>query len=196
MPAEADAPPDLVTALDRQPRGLGALGALFQNGDRGQIGIEQIEVRKFSRNGRGIGETGKPIFRRCTRHRDRARGELGYVGIDVVRRHQRLAVSDEHAQPHASPSERSDSSLRRRAPRRPAKPSARPTRRPHPRRRDGRPRPVVRQDRSAGSDRGARTSEKNCASRRAWSGLVPSSSRDYSNVSSSMTCVQRPDTAD
>ena len=100
MPAEAEAPPDLVTPLTASAGALGALGALLQLRDGRKIRIEQIEVGNVARKLRRIGKTGERVFGRRPRHGDRALGELGDVGLDVVGRHHRLARPDEHAQPH------------------------------------------------------------------------------------------------
>src|SRR5258707_11406007 len=44
-------------ALDRKPRALGALGALFPQPDGPKIRIEQVEVRTIARETRGIGQS-------------------------------------------------------------------------------------------------------------------------------------------
>ena len=91
MPAEAEAPPDLVTPLTASAGALGALGALLQLRDGRKIGIEQIEVGNVARKQRRIRKARERVFGRRPRHGDRALGEQGDVGLDVVGRHHRLA---------------------------------------------------------------------------------------------------------
>ena len=99
MPAEADAPPDLVTPLTREPRGFGFLGAPLQLRSRGNVGIEQIELGEIARQQRRIGEPDIFVFGRNARHRHRAFGELrDAVAGDVVGGDHRLALPDQHAQ--------------------------------------------------------------------------------------------------
>src|SRR6516162_7413295 len=78
MPAEAEAPPDLVTPLTASP----------------------ARSARCARAARGIGEAGERIFGRRLCHGDRAFGERCHVGLHVVGRYHRLAAADERAQPH------------------------------------------------------------------------------------------------
>ena len=49
MPLDAEAPPDLRHALDRQRRGFRLHGAAFELGGRGNGAIEQIEIGELAR---------------------------------------------------------------------------------------------------------------------------------------------------
>ena len=99
MPVEADAPPDLRHALDRERRGFRLDGAAFELGGRGHRAIEQIEIGELARQQRRIGEADIFVVGRDPRHRHRALGELrDAVAADVVGRDHRLALSDQHAQ--------------------------------------------------------------------------------------------------
>ena len=82
MPAEAEAPPDLVTPFTASAGGLGFERAALELGGRGHVGIEQIEIGEVAREQRGIGEADIFVVGRDARHRHRALGELG-------RRHRR-----------------------------------------------------------------------------------------------------------
>ena len=98
MPAEADAPPDLLTPFGKAC-GFGFLGAPLEFGDRGNFGIEQVELGKIARQQRGVGEPDIFVFRRDARHRDGALGEpRDAVAGDVVGGDHGLALSDQHAQ--------------------------------------------------------------------------------------------------
>ena len=76
------------------------MGALLKLRNGRKVRIEQIEVRNVPGKLRRIGKTGERVFGSGPRHGDRALGELGDVGLDVVGRHHRLARPDKHAQPH------------------------------------------------------------------------------------------------
>ena len=99
MPAEAEAPPDLVTPATAMAAGLGFARALFQHVDVGHVGIEQIESREVARQQRRIGEPGEAVVGRGARHGDRALGESGdAVAVEIVGRDHRLLPADEDAQ--------------------------------------------------------------------------------------------------
>ena len=87
------------TRRKRQGRFFGKPRALFQNLDCRHVGIEQIEVRKFTREQSRIGEPGKLVFRRHARHGDGAFGKrIEAVALDIVGRDRGLLVADQHAQ--------------------------------------------------------------------------------------------------
>src|SRR6478672_10790425 len=96
MPAEAEAPPDLVTPLTASPARSARWARSSNSATVGRSGSSK------SRSGtaRGIGEPGKRIFGRRLCHGDRALSELRDVGVYVVARYHRLAAADERAQPH------------------------------------------------------------------------------------------------
>ena len=99
MPAEAEAPPDLLTPLDAECGFFRLARAPFQQVDAGHVGIEQIEIGKFAGEQRRIGEPGEFVLGRDAGHGDRALGQrIDAVALDVVRRDRRLAAADQHAQ--------------------------------------------------------------------------------------------------
>ncbi len=100
MPLEAEAPPDLRHALDREASRFGFAGAALQFGRGRDFAIEQIEIGELARQQRRIGKADKFVVRRHPRHRHRALGQFGdAVAGDVVGRDHRLALADQHAQP-------------------------------------------------------------------------------------------------
>ncbi len=99
MPAEADAPPDLVTPFTARPGGFRFLRAALQLGGGGNPGVEQIELGKIARQLARIGEADELVLRRHARHRHRALGETcDAVATDVVGGDHGLALADQHAQ--------------------------------------------------------------------------------------------------
>ena len=99
MPAEAEAPPDLVTPLTPSAGFLGLARVPFQHVDARHVGIEQIEIGKVAGEQRRIGESGEFVLRRGARHGDGALGQrIDAVALDVVGRDRRLLVADQHAQ--------------------------------------------------------------------------------------------------
>ena len=98
MPAEAEAPPDLLTPLTARPASSAALAQPLQFGDRRQLRIEQIEIRKRVRQRIRIREPGIGIVGRDARHRHGTPGEFGGIGLDVVGGDHCLPRADEHAQ--------------------------------------------------------------------------------------------------
>ncbi len=111
MPAEAEAPPDLVMPADAEPGRFGLPRALFQHVDRGHVGIEQIEIGKGLRQQRRIGEAGELVLGRGARHGDGALGQpstpsprISLVEIDAC------LWPTMTRKPTSSPSERCDSS--------------------------------------------------------------------------------------
>ena len=81
-------------------RALGTPRALFQHAHGRQIRIEQIEIGNLAGKLLAIGNSRERIFRCCLGHGDGTFGEFGRVGLDVVRRHDRLTAPDESAQPN------------------------------------------------------------------------------------------------
>jgi len=75
MPADAGRTTRLADALHRKRCGLGLLRPPLKLGNRGNLGIEQIEIRKFMGQQRRIGETDIFIVGRHARHGDRALGQ-------------------------------------------------------------------------------------------------------------------------
>ena len=160
MPAEAEAPPDLVTPLTASPAPPRAARARFERVDRRQVGIEQIEIGKVAREQRRIGEAGKTVLGRGARHGDGALGQrVEPSRREIVGGDHRLPAADQHAQADSSPSARSDSST---APSRTSTDSdteRTATASAARRRRGARPRPDVRRARSGRIGREGRTSE-------------------------------------
>ena len=81
-------------------RALGTPRALFQHAHGRQIRIEQIEIGNLAGKLLAIGDSRERIFRCCLGHGDGTFGEFGRLGLDVVRRHDRLTAPDESAQPN------------------------------------------------------------------------------------------------
>ena len=101
MPADAEAPPDLVTPATASPAPSARLARSSRTGHARQIRIEQIEIGNVLRASRaGSARPANGSSGADPRHGNRALGELRDVGLDVVGRHHRLAAPDEHAQPH------------------------------------------------------------------------------------------------
>ena len=100
IPAEAEAPPDLLTPLTESAACFGGARQRFEFAHGWQFGIDQFEVGKIVRQLIGIGETRKFVLGRRARHGNGPRGEGGGAIIrDVVGRDHRLAAADQHAQP-------------------------------------------------------------------------------------------------
>ncbi len=87
-------------AFNGKGRALGASRTLFQRAHSRQIRIEQIEIGNLAGKLLAIGNSRERIFRCCLGHGDGTFGEFGRVGLDVVRRHDRLTAPDESAQPN------------------------------------------------------------------------------------------------
>ena len=108
MPAEADAPSDLVTPLTASPAASAAWRAASSTATRRQLGIEQIEIGNIARQLGRVGQAGEAILGRDPRHRDGALGQLR-------RRRALMSLVDTTAwrlptstrSPTSSPSERS-----------------------------------------------------------------------------------------
>ena len=99
MPADADAPPDLVTPLTARPACSASRAICFELLHARQIAVDQIEIGKGLGQLRFVGEPGIFVFGRDARHRHRALGQyLGAVARHVVGRDHRLAAADQHAQ--------------------------------------------------------------------------------------------------
>ncbi len=101
MPAEADAPPDLLTPLHAERGRLGYARAPFQDLDARHVGIEQIEIGKLAGEQSRIGKPGELVFRRGARHGDGALGErIETVRFEIVGRDRRLPMADQDTQAH------------------------------------------------------------------------------------------------
>ena len=100
MPAEAEAPPDLVTPSTASAAPSARLARSSRTATLGRSGSSRSRSGTVARQPGGIGQAGERILGRRPCHGNRALGELRYVGLDVVGRHHRLAASDEYAQPH------------------------------------------------------------------------------------------------
>ena len=102
MPAEADAPPDLVTPRTASPAASASRARASSTFDVRHLGIEQIERRQFVRDVRASGsrrrgrQTGRPARR--APWRPRARPGIEAVAFEIVGRNHRLLVADDHAQ--------------------------------------------------------------------------------------------------
>ena len=90
MPAEADAPPDLVTPATASAGGLGLPGARFQHVDARHVGIDEVELADSScASSAAIGEPGEAVVRRRARHRDRALGQrIEAFALEIVGRNR------------------------------------------------------------------------------------------------------------
>ena len=87
-------------AFDLQRGSFGASRPRFQRADARKLRIEEVEIRNVAGQKSGIRKSSERILRRCSRHRESAISELGYIGFDVVCRHNGLSAPEEHAQPH------------------------------------------------------------------------------------------------
>ena len=84
IPAEAEAPPDLVTPPTARAA-ASASRAPFQNCDRRHVGIELVELGKVVGQQRRVGEPGEGVLGRRARHGERAfRQLIDAVAFDVV----------------------------------------------------------------------------------------------------------------
>ena len=101
MPAEAEAPPDLLTPRDRAPGLLGAARHRLERADVGQLAVDQVEIGEVLRQQRRVGEAGILVLGRDARHRHRPLGQRGdAVAAHVVGRDHRLLAPDQHAKTH------------------------------------------------------------------------------------------------
>ena len=102
MPAEAEAPPDLVTPLTAIAARSAVGGERLEFVDARHRLVEQIEIGQIAREPLRLGETGEPVLRCGARHRDDALGDRvdGTVAVagEIVGRNHRLAAADEGAQ--------------------------------------------------------------------------------------------------
>ena len=98
MPADAEAPPDLVTPFTARPAASAARARRSSSSTDGASGSSRSSSGKFLRQQRGIGKARVLVLRRDPRHGDRALGERVHIGDDIVGRHHRLLVPDQHAQ--------------------------------------------------------------------------------------------------
>ena len=86
-------------AGDGKTCGFRLCGALFQNLDRGHVGIEQIQLGEFVREQRRVGQSGVRIVGRGARHGDGTlRQRIEAAALQVVGRDHRLLAADEDAQ--------------------------------------------------------------------------------------------------
>ena len=101
MPAEAEAPPDLVTPFTAKPACSARRAIVSSCSNVRQRGIEQIEIGKIARQQSGIRQPGERVLGRDARHRHGALGQRrDAVARDVVGRNHRLTLADQHAQAH------------------------------------------------------------------------------------------------
>ena len=99
MPDDAEPPPDLVTPLTARPAASASQARRSSSEVEGTFGIQEIEVGKFFRQQRRIGEADIFIIGRNPRHRHRAFGQFGdAIATDIVGGYHRLALSHQHPQ--------------------------------------------------------------------------------------------------
>ena len=98
MPADADAPPDLLTPLTASPAASASCARCSSTATEGRSGSSKSRSGIVARKLIGIGESRVSVLGRDLGHRDRARGEIVDIGGDVIGRHHRLPPPDEHAQ--------------------------------------------------------------------------------------------------
>ncbi len=70
MPAEAEAPPDLLIPFTASAACSAARAMCLELADRWQVGIDQIEIGKVAGQQICVGEAGELVLRRCPRHSD------------------------------------------------------------------------------------------------------------------------------
>ncbi len=99
-PQPASAPSELVIPVDRQRGLLGGAGALDQGLGARLLGIEHVEDRPVAGDLVGVGQPAKRVLGHRLRHRQRALDQFGeHLGRPVARRHHRLPLANEDAQP-------------------------------------------------------------------------------------------------
>ena len=99
MPAEADAPPDLVTPFTARPAASASCARRSSSATRECSGSSRSRSGKIARQQRGIGKPDIFVVGRHARHRHRALGKFrDAVAADVVGRDHRLALPDQYAQ--------------------------------------------------------------------------------------------------
>ena len=101
MPAEAEAPPDLLTPLTARPASSARRAMVSSAATSGSSRSTRSRSGKFLRQQRRIGEARILILGRDARHRHRALGQRGdAVAAHVVGRDHRLLAPDQHAKTH------------------------------------------------------------------------------------------------
>ncbi len=99
MPADADAPPDLLTPFTARPAASASRARRFERRDRRDVGIDQIEIGTIADQQGRIGKAGETVVGRHPRHRHRALGEARDAGArQIVGRDDGLFAPDEDAQ--------------------------------------------------------------------------------------------------
>ena len=98
MPADAEAPSDLVTPLTARPAASARSARSSSAATGGSSGSSRSRSGNDFASKARIGEAGELVLGRDLRHRDRALGERRDVARDVVGRHDRGAAADEDAQ--------------------------------------------------------------------------------------------------
>jgi hypothetical protein len=87
-------------ALDGKSGRLRLAGATFELCRRGDLRIQQIEIGKFPRQQRRVGEPDIFVGGRNARHGDGALCQFGdAIAADIVGRHHGLTLPHQHAQP-------------------------------------------------------------------------------------------------
>ena len=98
MPAEAEAPPDLVTPLTASAAASAPRARCSRTATVGRSGSSRSRSGIARASAILVGEPRIGVLGRDLRHRHRALREFGRIGLDVVGRHHGLAAADEHAQ--------------------------------------------------------------------------------------------------
>ena len=100
IPAEAEAPPDLVTPATASAAASASRARVSSTSTSGMSGSRRSSAGNVRASSAAIGQPGEAIFRRRARHGDRALGQrVEAVALEIIGRNHRLLVADEHAQP-------------------------------------------------------------------------------------------------
>ncbi len=100
MPAEAEAPPDLLTPATAMAAASASRARRSSTPTSGMSGSSRSSSGGFLRQQRRIGEAGEAVLGRGARHGHRALGQRREaVAVEIVGRDHRLLLADQDAQP-------------------------------------------------------------------------------------------------